>query len=115
MVKKIAEELDFRKFGIEALYIIGSTKNATAGPASDIDLLIHFRGNKDQEKELQAWIKGCSFCLSEMNLEKTGHKTNGLIDLHLITDMDIKNNTSFAVMIGALTNGAKLIKKIADD
>ena len=28
-----------------AFYVFGSTKNATAGPASDIDLLVHFRGD----------------------------------------------------------------------
>jgi predicted nucleotidyltransferase len=111
IVNTIAERLDMERFGVKAFYLIGSTKNATAGPGSDIDLLIHINGNKTQEHELKAWIEGWSYCLSEMNLLKTGYKSNGLIDLHLVTDEDIRKKTSFAIMIGAVTDGARLIKK----
>ena len=111
MVNKIAEKLSLERFGVEAMYLIGSTKNATCGPASDIDILIHFRGNPSQEKELKAWFEGWSFCLSEMNAAKTGYKTEGLIDLHIITDEDIEKKNSFATMINSLYDRARLIKK----
>lgn len=111
MANKIAEKLDFERFGVEALYLIGSVKNATSGPASDIDILLHFKGNPSQEKELRAWFEGWSFCLSEINLAKTGYKTDGLIDLHIITDSDIEKKSSFAVMINSMYNSARLIKK----
>jgi len=45
-----------------------------------------------------------------MNYSKTGYKSDGLIDLHIITDQDIKNKTSFAVMIGSVYNSARLLK-----
>lgn len=115
MVNKIAAKLDLEEFDIEAVYLIGSVKNATSGPASDIDILIHFGGDEMQKKELMAWFNGWGLCLSEMNLLKTGYATNGLIDLHLVTDDDIRDRTSFASMIGAVTNGAKLIKKRRHD
>lgn len=111
MVQKIAEKLDFNKYGIAAMYLIGSTKNATSGPASDIDILLHFQGDASQEKELRAWFEGWSLCLSEINWAKTGYSTNGLIDLHIITDQDIQARNSFASMIGAVSDGARLIKK----
>ena len=111
MVHKIAEKLDFGKMGVEAVYLIGSTKNATCGPASDIDLLINFRGDDSQEKELRAWINGWSLCLSELNYLKTGYRSEGLIDLHLVTDKDIEEKNSFASMIGSVNNGAQLIRK----
>lgn len=111
MVNKIAEKLDFERFGIEAMYLIGSAKNATSGPASDIDILLHFMGNPSQEKELRAWFEGWSYCLSEINFAKTGYKTDGLIDLHIITDKDIEKKSSFAVMINSMYNSARLIKK----
>ena len=114
-VKKIVEKLDFEKLGVEAIYLIGSTKNANAGPASDIDLLVHFSGNANQETELKAWIDGWSLCLAEINLSKTGYKTEGLIDLHIITDKDIQNKNSFASMIGAISDGAKLIRRRTND
>jgi predicted nucleotidyltransferase len=110
MANIIAKKIDFDRFGVGNFYIIGSTKNANAGPNSDIDLLIHFTGNENQKKELTAWIEGWSLCLSEMNYFKTGYKSDGLIDLHIITDHDIKNKTSFAVMINSAFNSARLLK-----
>jgi len=115
MVGKMAERFDLERFGVEAMYLIGSTKNATSGPASDIDILLHFRGDPSQEKELRAWFQGWSFCLSEVNLAKTGYKTDGLIDLHIITDKDIEKKDSFASMIGSLYDRAKLIKNRKND
>ncbi|MEZ5198158.1 MAG: hypothetical protein R2764_17745 [Bacteroidales bacterium] len=110
MTEVLADKLDFDRFEIEGLYLIGSTKNATAGPGSDIDLLIHIKQIDKSLKELTSWIEGWSFCLSEINFQKTGFKTNGLIDLHIITDEDIKNKSSYAVMIGAHTDGARPVK-----
>lgn len=110
MVCKIAEKLDFENFGVEAIYLIGSTKNATSGPASDIDILLHFKGNGFQEKELRAWFTGWSLCLSEINYMKTGYHSDGLIDLHLVTDKDIENKNSYASMIGSVNDGARLIR-----
>jgi pyruvate,water dikinase len=45
MAEHIASELDSERFGVDGFYVFGSTKNATAGPASDIDILIHFKGS----------------------------------------------------------------------
>ena len=88
------------------MYVFGSTKNATAGPGSDIDLLIHFQGNDQQKQQLILWLEGWSLCLSEINYSRTGYKSDGLIDYHLLTDEDIANKTSFAVKIDAATNAA---------
>ncbi len=112
MSQLIAEKTDFEYYGIEAMYIIGSTKEANAGPASDIDLLIHFNGTNYQKDLFKSWIDGWNHSLSEFNKEKTGYELEqGLIDLHIITDEDIKNRTSFAVMIGNINNPARLLKK----
>ncbi len=107
MAEKIALHLDADLFGVHKCYIFGSTKNATAGPASDIDLLIHFRGTSKQERDLTNWLEGWSLTLSEMNYLKTGYHTDGLLDVHIITDEDIKNKTSYALKIGAVTDAAK--------
>lgn len=110
IAETIAEKLDTERFGVKAIYLIGSTKNATAGPASDIDLLVHVGSDQKKVEELKAWIEGWSLCLSEMNFLKTGYRTHGLIDLHLVTDEDIKHKTSYAVMIGNHTDAAKPLK-----
>ncbi len=106
MVKKIASGLDPQRFGVKGLYVFGSTKNATSGPASDIDLLIHFNGSDKQKEALQHWLEGWSLTLAEQNYLRTGYQTDGLLDIHFVTDKDIKNKTSYAAKIGAITDAA---------
>jgi hypothetical protein len=110
MAERISQLMDFEKFGIKAVYLIGSVKNATAGPASDLDLLIHHQANELQLNCLKSWIDGWSLCLAEENFQRTGYQTGKLIDLHLITEEDIKAKTSFAVMIGAVNDPARLLR-----
>ncbi len=107
MAEQIASDLDAERFGVAALYVFGSTKNATAGPASDIDLLIHFRGSDEQRTMLLSWLEGWGLCLSEINYLRTGYETENLLDIHIITDEDIANGTSFAVRINAVTDAAR--------
>ncbi|MCB9516572.1 MAG: PEP/pyruvate-binding domain-containing protein [Candidatus Krumholzibacteriia bacterium] len=110
MAERIAAELDPARFGVAACYVFGSTKNGTAGPCSDIDLLVHFRGNDEQERELRHWLEGWSLCLAEMNYLRTGYRTGGLLDVHLVTDADIAARDSFALKIGAVTDPAQELR-----
>ena len=109
MAEAIAAQVEPERFGVEALYVFGSAKNATAGPCSDIDLLIHCRSTQQQQEELILWLQGWSQCLDEMNYLRTGHRTGGLLDVHIVTDEDIEKRTSFAVKIGAITDAARLL------
>jgi hypothetical protein len=106
MAESIAARLDSQKFGVKAFYVFGSTKNGTAGPGSDIDLLLHFVGNEEQKAQLNEWLKGWSLCLDELNYLRTGYRSRGLLDAHLITDEDIAKRSSYAVKIGAITDAA---------
>ena len=107
MAQRIAAQLDPRQFGIKAFYLIGSTKNATAGPGSDIDILLHFEGTEDQRRELMLWLEGWSRCLAEMNFLRTGFRSEGLLDVHLITDNDIRGRSTYAQKIDAVTDPAR--------
>jgi hypothetical protein len=107
MSQRIAAQLDPERFGVKAFYVIGSTKNATAGPASDLDILLHFDGSEKQRSELMLWLDGWSRCLSEINFLRTGYRTDGLLDVHIITDVDISNRSSYAVKIDAVTDPAR--------
>ena len=108
----IAEKTDFEYFGVKNIYLIGSVKDAKAGPMSDIDLLIHVTGNSRKEELLKEWIAGWGYALAQINYNKTGYLIDGsLIDLHLIHSEEIQNKTnSFAAMIGSVNNSARLIK-----
>jgi len=110
MAEKIAAELDGKRFGVKGMYVFGSTKNAVSGPGSDIDIIVHIDKEKCNLTNLNTWFEGWSLCLSEMNYLRTGYKSQGLIDLHIITDDDIKNKSSYAVKIGAVTDAARMLK-----
>ncbi|MGE5357960.1 MAG: PEP/pyruvate-binding domain-containing protein [Bacteroidales bacterium] len=110
MAERIAAEVDPKRFGIKGMYVFGSTKNATAGPGSDIDLLVHVNDDDAATgacRELHLWLDGWSRCLGEMNFLRTGTKSEGLLDVHIVTDTDIANHTSFAAKIGAVTDAAR--------
>ncbi len=107
MAQQIASQTDPHRFGIRGFYLIGSTKNATAGATSDIDLLLHIQGSEQQRNDLGAWLEGWSLCLDEINYLKTGYRTGGLLDVHFVTDEDVARKTSFALKIGAVTDAAR--------
>ncbi len=109
MAETIAMQIDAERFGVKNFYLFGSAKNATSGPCSDIDILIHFNGTDIQKKDLLLWFEGWSLALSDINYQRTGYKTDGLLDVHFVTDKDIKDKTSFAVKIGAITDAAQLL------
>ncbi|HRW13039.1 MAG TPA: PEP/pyruvate-binding domain-containing protein [Syntrophomonas sp.] len=110
MAERLAERLDFDAFGVKGLYLFGSTNNGTAGPGSDIDLLVHFQGNPVQREQLKLWLQGWSISLAEMNYLKTGYATDELLDIHIITDEDLVNKSAFAIKIGAVTDPAHPLK-----
>jgi len=107
MAERIAAALDAERFGVKGLYVSGSTKNAAAGPGSDIDLLVHFAGSEEMRRALEAWLDGWSLSLAEMNYLRTGYRSDGLLDVHFVSDDDIANQTSYAAKIGAVTDAAR--------
>jgi pyruvate, water dikinase len=111
MAERMAMDLEYEKLGVKDVYLFGSVKNANAGPASDIDLLVHFIGDSRQKACLKRWFDGWSRCLAEINYLKTGYRADGLLDVHLITDKDIAVRSSFAVKIGAVTDAAFLLAR----
>ncbi len=107
MADRIAATMDASRFGVAGVYIFGSVKNATAGPGSDIDLLVHFQGTPKQQVALERWLEGWSLCLAELNYLRTGYRSEGLLDVHLVTDEDLEKKTSYASKIGAVTDAAR--------
>jgi predicted nucleotidyltransferase len=108
-VEELAKQLDADVYGVESLYLIGSTKDGTAGPASDIDLLVHFKGTDEQRDKLSSWFEKWSRQLDRENKERTGHETGGLLDVHIITDTDIEKKTSWAAHLSSTYRSVKKI------
>jgi len=107
MAERLAAQIDAQRFGVVGCYVFGSAKNATAGPDSDIDLLLHVRSTSQQRADLLAWLEGWSLCLDELNYLRTGYRSVGLLDVHLVTDEQIDNREGVAAKIGAVTDAAQ--------
>ncbi len=110
MAERIAGQINPEKSGVVGVYLFGSTKNGTAGPASSIDILIHFKGSDVQRDELVRWLEGWSLCLDEINYLRTGYRSGGLLNYQIVTDDDIANRTSYAVKINAVTDAARPLR-----
>jgi hypothetical protein len=110
MAEQIAADIDADRFGVKSLYLFGSVKNATAGPSSDVDILIHDEGSESKRRELDLWLDGWSRSLAETNYLRTGYKTDGLLDVHYVTDEDIEKQTSYAAKIDAITDAARPLR-----
>jgi predicted nucleotidyltransferase len=107
MAEKIAGSLDSERFGVKGIYVFGSVKNAASGPGSDLDLIVHFSGSDEQREHLLMWLDGWSRSLAEVNYLRTGYRSDGLLDVHVVTDSDIEKQTSYAAKIGAVTDAAR--------
>jgi hypothetical protein len=110
MAERVAADVDPQRFGVNAMYVFGSTKNATAGASSDIDLLVHVTGTAEQRAALELWLEGWSAALAEMNYFRTGHRKKGLLDVQFVTDDDLAQQTSYAAKIGAVTDPARPLR-----
>lgn len=99
MAERLAETLDAPRFGVKAMYVTGSVCKGTAGPASDLDLLVHFVGSEEQRAGLLLWIDGWSRSLAEVNFLRTGYTSDALIDVDFVTDEDIAGRRGPALLI----------------
>jgi predicted nucleotidyltransferase len=89
MAEQIALHCDAKRWGVKALYAFGSAVIGTAGPDSEIGLVVHFDGRPQHRKELEIWFQAWSLSLAEMVHVKTGYQTDGLLDVHFVTGDDL--------------------------
>jgi len=106
MAERIALHLDPARFGVRSAWVYGSTKNATAGPDSDLDILIEFEGSEAQRRDLQLWLDGWGRALTEANFLRTGRRVD-VLDVTLITSEDITERRGVAAKVHAVTDAAR--------
>ena len=82
--ERVAAAIDPERFGVEAVYLFGSTEEGSAGAGSDIDLLIGFRGDERQKQDLKLWLEGWSLCLAEIGRQMHGLPSEGLLDVRFV-------------------------------
>ncbi|MGA1866512.1 MAG: nucleotidyltransferase domain-containing protein, partial [Thermoplasmatota archaeon] len=106
-IEEILSDMDAKALGVEAIYLVGSVKENSAGPASDIDLIVLFNGNQTQYGRLEDFMQDWSERIDEENFQRTGIRTGGLIDLHVVTHQDLAEKTSWASHIRSIYNPAR--------
>jgi hypothetical protein len=67
---------------------------------------LHLRGEGPPERDLEIWLEGWSRALAEINFLKTGYKSEGLLDVHYVTDKDIREKSSYAMKINSVYDPA---------
>lgn len=83
--ERIAASMNPARFGVEGVYLFGSTELGNAGVGSDIDLIVVCRGDAQQKRELQSWLEGWSLCLAEISFQLYGLPSSGLLDVKFLT------------------------------
>jgi hypothetical protein len=84
LAERVAAAIDPARFGVEAVYLFGSTEEGSAGVSSDIDLLVAFSGSERQKQDLRLWLEGWSLCLAEISQQLHGLPSEGLLDVRFV-------------------------------
>ena len=79
--ERIASALDPARFGVQAVYLFGSTEAGNANVGSDIDLIVVRDGDARQRRDLEMWLEGWSLCLAEISFQLYGVPSYGLLDV----------------------------------
>ena len=88
--ERIAASMDPIRFGVQTVYLYGSTELGNAGVGSDIDLIIVCDGSEDQRRDLQNWLEGWSLCLAEVSFQLYGLPSSGLLDVRYMDSEQAK-------------------------
>jgi hypothetical protein len=82
--ERIAAAIDPGRFGVQTVYLFGSTELGNAGMGSDIDLIVVSGGDARQRSELRVWLEGWSLCLAEVSFQLYGLPSTGLLDVRFL-------------------------------
>ena len=88
--ERIAAAIDPARFGVQAVYLFGSTELGNAGVGSDIDLIVVSAGNASQRRDLETWLEGWSLCLAEISFQLYGLPSTGLLDIRFLDPQQAK-------------------------
>jgi len=97
--------------GLRAIYMFGSTMDGSPDITSDINLLLYV---SKKDPKIKKTMEGLNTMLTDNYRELLNLKTKDcfrLLDLHYVTDKDIKSHSSAAAMLGSIHDPPMLIWK----
>lgn len=114
--EKIASATDPARFGVRAVYLMGSTESGDAGVGSDIDLMVVCDGDARQQEALQLWLEGWSLALAEVSFQLHGIPSNGLLDVKFVdvekAEAEIRAALRTGTALRALPVGTALARRM---
>lgn len=90
--ERIASNIDPARFGVQAVYLFGSTEAGNADVGSDIDLIVVRDGDTRQQRDLEIWLEGWSLCLAEISFQLYGVPSHGLLDVKYLDHEEARRN-----------------------
>jgi hypothetical protein len=107
MAERIAFHCGTQPWGVRGVYFLDEIEAGEVSPDSPIKLIVHFLGNGRQRKELETWLQGWSLSMAEMNYFRTGFHSEGLLDVHYLTDEKIRGEKDVAARIKAPSDNVR--------
>jgi hypothetical protein len=88
--ERVASTIDPARFGVQAVYLFGSTEAGNADVGSDIDLIVVRDADEHQRRDLEMWLEGWSLCLAEISFQLYGVPSRGLLDVKYLDSEEAK-------------------------
>ena len=108
MAERMVRSLKAADYGVLAVYLYGSVKNGTAGPGSDIDLMVVLADDADRPR-LAAWFDGWNGALMDLNFSRSGVRVEPMLDVTYLTEAEVAAGQGPAAKIGAATDAARAL------
>ncbi len=110
MAERIAFHCGAQKWGVRGVYYVDPSDGGEVDPASPLRLVVHFLGGGRQRKEMETWLQGWSLSLAEMNYFRTGFHSDGLLEVHFLTDEKVRGEKDVAVRLKV---GSDAVRELA--
>ncbi|GAB1369952.1 hypothetical protein MASR1M45_00100 [Candidatus Kapaibacterium sp.] len=110
MAESIALKIDPVRFGVRSVYLFGTVFNETAGPNSDIDLLVQFEGDEQQKRDLDLWFEGWNLCLSQINYNRSGYFIGKFLDITYISEKDFKDRKYYVDLMDPNNHSSRMLR-----
>ncbi len=99
MAERIAIHCGSRPWDVRGIYYLDESEGGEVDPAGPIKLVVHFLGSGRQRKEIETWLQGWSLSLAEMNYFRTGFPSDGLLEVHFLTDEKLRGERDVALRL----------------
>jgi hypothetical protein len=100
LAERMALLMDRDRFGVRDVFLYGSTEAGTAGPGSDIDLLVACDGDDARRHDLEVWLDGWSRCLAELTYQMIGLPVAGMIGARIVGAEEAAASVRAAALAG---------------